>query len=394
MRVLHLGKYYPPFAGGMETFVADLIEAQRAQGLEVAALVHHEVRGWRGRWPAPGEAPPIYRAPTYGRLLYAPVAPSFPLWLGRAIRDHDPDLLHLHLPNTSAFAALLLPEARRLPWVVHWHADVVSSQLDRRLALAYRLYRPFEQRLLSQSAAIIATSPPYLEASAALAAHRARVQVIPLGLNPERMPEPDAANLAEAEACWGSGGVRVLAIGRLSYYKGHETLIRAAALRPDLQVLIVGQGEREARLAALIRRLGLEERVRLLGYRPPGLLAALLARADLLCLPSLERTEAFGMVLLEAMRFGRAVVASEIPGSGVGWVVREAGHGRLVPPGEATRLAAALEDLGRDASARALLGQRGRQALIERFAIAPVARALTDVYAKILKSTNHRWIFR
>jgi len=388
MRVLHLGKYYPPFAGGMETFLADLVEAQRAQGLEVAALVHHEVRGWRGRWPAPGEAPPIYRAPTHGRLLYAPVAPSFPRWLARAIRDHDPELLHLHLPNTSAFAALLLPEARRLPWVVHWHADVVSSQLDRRLALAYRLYRPFEQRLLSQSAAIIATSPPYLEASAALAAHRERAAVIPLGLDPARLPEPDAADLAEAEACWGATGVRVLSIGRLSYYKGHETLIRAAALKPDLQVLIVGKGEREARLSALIRTLGLGERVRLLGYQPPALLAALLARADLLCLPSLERTEAFGMVLLEAMRFGRAVVASDIPGSGVGWVVREAGHGRLVTPGEAASLAAALEELGRNAHERARLGEQGRRALVERFAMAPVARAIAGIYARLLQGQS------
>ncbi len=99
----------------------------------------------------------IYRAPCYGRLLYAPISPTFPFWLARAIREFQPDLLHLHLPNTSAFWALLVPAARRLPWVIHWHADVVASTIDRRLALAYRLYRPFEQRLLAASRR---SSPP------------------------------------------------------------------------------------------------------------------------------------------------------------------------------------------------------------------------------------------
>ena len=73
----------------------------------------------------------IYRAPSYGRLLYAPVSPAFPFWLARAIREFQPDLLHLHLPNTSAFGALLVPAARRLPWVIHWHADMVSSERPR-----------------------------------------------------------------------------------------------------------------------------------------------------------------------------------------------------------------------------------------------------------------------
>lgn len=387
MRVLHVGKFYPPFAGGIEYFLADLLHALPAQGVTAAALVHaDEATGAR---PNMGDAIPIYRAPCHGRLLYAPVSPTFPLWLQRAIREFQPDLLHLHLPNTSAFAALLLPAARRLPWVIHWHADVVASTIDRRLALAYRFYRPFEQRLLAASRAVIATSPTYLQSSPALAPWRERSTVIPLGLDPARLPDPNADALAQAEALWGTdGGLRVLAIGRLTYYKGHDTLIRAAAEVPETRVLIVGAGEQREPLLALIRSLGLERRVSLPGFQPDTRLNALLATCDLLCLPSLERTEAFGLVLLEAMRFGKPVIASDIPGSGTGWVVRQAGHGLLAPPGDPVPLAAALRALQSDPAHRERLGQTGRVALREQFGMAPVAKAVAEVYRRVVEKAG------
>ena len=384
MRVLHLGKYYPPFAGGIEHFLADLLPALPAHGVTAAALVHDEQPRRAGQWPAPDAAIPIYRAPCYGRLLYAPLSPTFPFWLHRAIRAFQPDLLHLHLPNTSAFWTLAVPAARRLPWIIHWHADVVASLLDRRLALAYRLYRPLEQRLLAASRAVIATSPPYLDASAALAPWRERCRLIPLGLNPRRIPDPAPAARQRAEAQWGDAPLRVLAIGRLTYYKGHDILIRAAADLPDSRVLIVGTGEQRARLEALIQTLKLGERVRLPGFQPEADLNALLASCDVLCLPSLERTEAFGLVLLEAMRFGKPVVVGDIPGSGAGWVTQQAGHGLLVPPGDPEPLAAALRELQHDAARRQALGQAGAMALRERFGIEPVAAAVATLYREIL----------
>jgi rhamnosyl/mannosyltransferase len=271
-----------------------------------------------------------------------------------------------------------------LPWIVHWHADVVASLLDRRLALAYRFYRPFEQRLLAASRAVIVTSPPYLDASTALAPWRARCHVVPLGLDPNRIPPPESTALARAEALWGEATFRVLAIGRLTYYKGHDVLVQAAAALPDSRILIVGTGERRARLASLIESLGLDERVRLPGFQPEADLNALLAGCDVLCLPSLERTEAFGLVLLEAMRFSKPVAVSDIPGSGAGWVTRQAGHGLLVPPGDPVKLAAALRALQHDPARRQSLGQAGATALRERFGIEPVAAAVAELYRRML----------
>lgn len=386
MRVLHVGKYYPPFAGGMEYFLADLLRALPARGIAAAALVHDERPNRRGQWPDPADPLPVYRAPCHGQLLYAPLSPAFPCWLNRAIRAFRPDLLHLHLPNTSAFWALALPAARRLPWIVQWQADVVASTIDRRLALAYRLYRPLEQRLLAASRAIIATSPPYLEASTALRPWRERCHVIPLGLEPARIPDPDPLAQARVATLWDGAAFRVLAIGRLTYYKGHDILIRAAAELTDSRVLIVGTGNRRQRLAALIQSLGLDGRVELSGFQPETDLNALLASCDVLCLPSLERTEAFGLVLLEAMRFGKPVVVGDIPGSGAGWVVRQAGHGLLTPPGDPAALAAALRELQRDPVRRETFGQSGAAALRDRFGIDRVAAAVADLYRQVLAS--------
>ncbi len=390
MRVLHIGKYYPPFAGGIEHFLADLLPALSARGIAAAALVHDEQPPF-SRHPSPvrGEGKvSIYRAPCFGRLLYAPISPAFPVWLNRAIRAFRPDLLHLHLPNTSAFWAMAIPAARRLPWIVHWHADVVASAIDRRLALAYHLYRPFEQRLLAASRAVVATSPPYLEASAALASWRERCHIVPLGLDPTRIAEPDPAAQSRAERLWGMTGFRVLAIGRLTYYKGHDVLIQAAASLDDSRVLIVGTGEHLERLTALIQSSGLGEQVRLPGFQPEPDLNALLASCDVLCLPSLERTEAFGLVLLEAMRFGKPVVVSDIPGSGAGWVTRQARHGLLAPPGDSTALAVALRALQHDPDRRRTLGLAGAAALREQFGIEPVAAAVAELYRRVLAATR------
>jgi len=390
--VLHVGKFLPPFAGGMEHFLWDLLHAQHEAGVPAAALVHHERPGWHRVRPAADDPLPIYRAPCLGRLLYVPLAPSFPLWLDAAIRECSPTVLHLHMPNSSALMALMLPRARRLAWVVHWHADLVASRLDRRLALAYRLYRPFEQQLLSRSAAVIATSPPYLEASEALRPWRERCRTIPLGLDPKRLATPTAAQIAAAEQRWQlgrpAGRLRVLAIGRLTYYKGHEVLLRAMSEVPGAQTLIVGIGEREPSLRQLIGTLGLGDRAQLVGACSDPEVAALLATCDLLCLPSLERTEAFGLVLLEAMHFAKPVVVSEITGSGAGWVVEQAKNGCLVPPGDPVALARALESLAREPDQLAQLGRNGNEALARRFGIRAVANAISDVYEQIRNASE------
>ncbi len=292
MRILHIGKFFPPVTGGIESFLGDLLPALERGGVTTAALVHDDIHQKQG--PACHGKTKIYRVPCYGTLLYAPISPAFPFTMRKAIQDFRPDILHFHVPNTSAFWALLLSIAGELPWVVHWHADVVPSAIDRRMALAYQFYRPIEKLFLRRAQSIIATSNAYLNTSNALAGFKDKCHIIPLGLDPDRLKKPDDAGLRWAETVWGQPEGRILVIGRLTYYKGHEVMLDAATALPDARILIVGNGERESSLKRRIHTLGLSNNVSLLGSLPESELHTLISSCDCLCLPSVERTEAFG----------------------------------------------------------------------------------------------------
>ena len=373
MRILHIGKYFPPDVGGMETYLADLIAAQQAQGLDVHALVHGTPHRDDPQW--------LTRVPCYGKLLYAPLAPGFRRALKRCIAGFAPDVLHIHLPNTSAFWALTADCARDIPWVIHWHSDVVTSRIRRKLALAYRLYRPFEQAMLAQAHAVIATSPDYLAASEPLSAWRAKSVAIPLGLHIQTQSET-----SQTPAHWQPGMFRLLSIGRLAYYKGFTTLIRAVAQLPNVELLIAGDGESHRELAALIAEstpAGQPPRTRLLGHVSEDQKAQLLAECELFCLASRERTEAFGMVLLEAMQHGKPCLVSDLPGSGMPWLIRETGAGDTVAVDDVAAWRASIEAARQDTSQREAWGNKGKQALANRFDIQHSAADITQLYIRI-----------
>lgn len=368
----------------METYLADLLEASLDAGLAVAALVH-QPRQSRATGPIRNNRFPLYTAASRGQFLYAPVSPGFPLALRRAVRRFRPDILHLHLPNPSAFAALALPCARHIPWVVHWQADVDGIALSPLVRWAYRLYRPLEQAVLRRSARVIVTSPDYLAASRALSPWHDRCRVMPLGVSATRLREIDPAQRARARHTWVQpDGLCVLAAGRLAYYKGFEVLVQAIEQAdPSVTLVVVGEGPNGKKLEDEVRARKLEHRVRLLGYRTDSELHELMAACDVLCLPSIDRSESFGIVLLEAMRYGRPVIASDIPGSGVGWVVRQGGHGMLVPPGNAVALADALNRLLTEPDLRQHFSTMATQGFAQTFELRASVEPLARLYREI-----------
>lgn len=265
-----------------------------------------------------------------------------------------------------------------MPWVVHWHADVVASAHHAGLAAAYRFYAPFEQRLLKRSARIIATSPPYLETSRPLASWREKVRIVPLGIRAQ--PAQDKEDM---RVDWGGGnGLRVLCVGRLTYYKGHEILVRAVAAAPDVRLQLVGTGDLGAGLATLVSQLGAGDRIGLRGAVRDADLQNLIATCDCLCLPSIERTEAFGLVLLEAMRAGKPCIVTDVEGSGMSWVVRDGETGLVVRAGDAVDLATALA-FARDNPPRlAEMGRAGQARFEKEFTIRAVSNGIQEVYAE------------
>src|SRR5207253_10753651 len=138
--------------------------------------------------------------------------------------------------NVSPFWLLLLPSARRRSWVVHWHSDVEPSRFKLSLRLGYPHYRILERALLEGADSILVTSRQYLDASKPLQPWLHKCHVVPLGVDPSRLPDVPAAQAAGLWKC--EGALRILAVGRLSYYKGFETIIHAVLGDPAKELVI------------------------------------------------------------------------------------------------------------------------------------------------------------
>jgi glycosyltransferase involved in cell wall biosynthesis len=170
----------------------------------------------------------------------------------------------------------------------------------------------------------------------------------------------------------------LVSVGRFAYPKDFVTLVRALGLlgKGSFRTLVVGDGPERAELEAELARSGAD--VQLLGER--GDVPQLLAEADVFCLSS--RSEGLPLSILEAMAAGLPVVASAV--GGVPEQVADGETGFLVPPGDETALAAALERLAGDAELRGRLGAAGRARAEERFDLPHVREAHLRLYSELL----------
>jgi len=393
LRILHIGKYYAPFRGGVETYLQDSLKALALRGHACVALVHNHATGLRNSDEQHGDAQAggspwrVVRSATWASAFFTPVSPGFRNDLQHLIDSFQPDVIHAHFPNPSACWLLTLRSTRAIPLVIHWHADVLTDQQGPVMRLLYRLYRPLEKRLLDRAGAIIATSRCYLESSDALQGHLHKCHVVPLGLDPERIMAPDVS-LAPSPGPSVTAKFQILAIGRLTYYKGFGILIRAMKELPNSELTVIGQGSLAQELSGLARQLDVEGRVRFLGGVDDAELREHLHNCDCLCLPSIERTEAFGLVLLEAMAFGKPTVVSNVSGSGMGWVVEDGVTGLHTEPGNAHALARALETLRLDPVLARNLGRAGKQRFDSTFSIGPSVDGLEDVYEGVVTAAQ------
>lgn len=168
----------------------------------------------------------------------------------------------------------------------------------------------------------------------------------------------------------------------MSHYKGFAVLLDALARTPAASLVLIGQGEESDRLRAQVARLGLGDRVAMAGELSEADLLAAYAAADALVLPSLDRSEAFGLVLLEAMRARLALVASNIAGSGIGQVIVNEISGLLVKPGRMDELAKALSRIS-DPLLRASLADAGHQRWREHFTLEQSAQSVLAIYLQL-----------
>jgi glycosyltransferase involved in cell wall biosynthesis len=170
--------------------------------------------------------------------------------------------------------------------------------------------------------------------------------------------------------------------GPLEPVKGHVYFLGAAqrvvADRPDTEFLIAGSGPEEQNLRRLARELGLARHVTFIssGYD----FASALSAMDIFCLPSLR--QGLGTIMLEAMAFGRPVIASGV--GGVYSVIRSPQIGLIVPPSDSARLAAAMLQLLDDPVRARALGEMGRQLVCEEFTAARMVTEVAGLYREVL----------
>ncbi|MEP7357120.1 MAG: glycosyltransferase [Anaerolineales bacterium] len=367
MEILHLYKDYFPVLGGIENHVRLLAEAQAARGHTVTVLV-------AGRGPQTQiEQLNGVRVIRAGRL--ATVA-STPLSLALALRlrAERPAILHQHMPYPAGDAAqAVFSRAQRR--VITYHSDIIRQRA------LLRFYAPLLRHSLHRAHAIIATSPPYVTSSPFLAPLAGHCTVIPYGIDVAHFAQADSAEVAAIRQRYGPR--LILFVGQLRYYKGVDYLIRAMPSVDGCVLLAGGESsQRQAELEALARSLGVAERVIFMGQQTAAL-PALYHACDVFALPSIERSEAFAIVQLEAMAAGRPVVSTDV-GTGVAWVNQHDRTGLVVPPRDPPALAAALNQILANPTRASEMGAAGQRRVTDNFAQEQMLARIEQLYAQVL----------
>ena len=368
MRVLGIGKFYPPeYQGGLESVVATLNAELVRRGIPVTYVVS------RVRGPARSEdvdGVRVVRAGSFGLVLSQPVSPA----LLMAVRREPGDVLHLHHPNPLGDLAAL---GDRRPLVITHHSDVVRQR-------ALRLfYGPLLHAAFARARFVTVGSSQLAASSRELGRWQAKLRVIPFGIEHTRFAATPVvtARAAALRKAWGGAGGGgepvILAVGRLVGYKGFDVLIRAVAAL-EARLVLVGTGPEEPRLRALAG-----PRVVFAGRVSDADLVAAYHAADLCCLPSVTMAEAFGVVLLEAMACAKPLVTTALP-TGVAAVNRDGVTGLVVPPGDVGALREALTALLASPSRRADLGAEGRRVLEREYTAAVMGQRYEALYREAI----------
>ena len=377
MRVLQFGRFWNAQYGGIERHVSLLGHGLAAQGVEVVNLVAASGRTWSD------ESQGLYRlvqAPSFGEAHSMALSPALVFKALALHREKPFDIFHLHFPDPlSHLTSMLLPANVRR--VITWHSDIIRQK--RLLAL----YKPFQSRIVRQADALVAATQAHFDSSTQIPADvpALRRHVIPYGLDyaPLELNARTAALRDELRHRAGGRGL-VFALGRHVYYKGFDVLIDALK-HTDAFLILGGDGPLRPQLEQQAADLGFSDRICFAGRIPEQDLGAYFHACDVFCLPSVEQSEAFGLVQLEAMACGKPVVCTQL-NNGVN-VVNVAGEtGFAVPVRDALALGKCLARLLGDPVLRQRLGDQALEHT-EKYSVPSMTASHLRLYQDLL-STN------
>ena len=341
MRILLALTYYRPHVSGLTIYAERLARGLARRGHAVTVLTSRFAPALPEREERDGVH--VVRVPVALKISKGVIMPRFPAAAAAAIAGAD--VVNVHMPQFEAALLAWLGRARRRGVVLTYQCDLRLPPGALNRVVEWSL-RPLNRLAAAGADAIVVSSEDYARHSRFLARSLAAVHAIAPLVD---LPAPDAAATEALRATWGPRRPTIGFAARFAAEKGVEYLLEALpavlAAVPDARVAIsgaykdtVGEDAYWQRLLPLIDRH--RERLLFLDLLPMEAMPSFYAACDVLAVTSLNSTEAFGMVQVEAMLSGTPVVATDLPG--VREAVGRTGMGLIVPPRDPQRLAAAL----------------------------------------------------
>ncbi len=287
------------------------------------------------------------------------------------------DVVHNQFPWPFADMLALICQNKNTPYIISYQSDIV------RQSGLFKLYKPLMNRYLRGAKAIIASSPKYIESSPVLNKLNQPVQFIPNGIGESQNAESYQIDRERIKKTHGDSFF--LFIGVFRYYKGISYLL-AAAKETGLPVILVGSGAEEDEIRKYIKVNDLHN-VSLLGNVSDSEKYALISLAAALVLPSSERSEAYGMVLVEAARQGLAMISTEL-GSGTSYINIHNKTGLVVPPKNSKELSKAMCYMTNNPDTVKQMGELARQRFKQYFTASQMGTSYVDLYQQVLNDSE------
>lgn len=367
MKILQLGKFYP-IRGGVEKVMWDLTENLSKRKIHCDMLCACFDSSSPGDEVVFNEYGKVIVLPTKFQVSGTMICPQMIKWVKKHCSEYD--VIHVHHPDPMACFALRM-SGYKGKVILHWHSDILKEKA------LMALYKPFQSWLIKRADKIVGTTPVYVAQSSALSKVQDKVTYVPIGIEPVEYDEKQMRKLRETF----SGKKIVFSLGRLVPYKGFTYLIKAANyLSDDYLVLIGGTGPLKDSLQKEISDQSLDNKVKLLGFVDDISLPSYYGACDVFVMSSVMKTEAFGIVQIEAMSCGKPVVATKIPESGVSWVNSHGESGINVEPQDPEALAKAIMEICVDENVYHKYSVGARQRFFANFVSSIMIDKIIDIY--------------
>jgi glycosyltransferase involved in cell wall biosynthesis len=370
IKVLQVNKLYAPHIGGVEKVVQDIAEGLNDR-VDMKVLVC-QTKGKTAVEQINGVE--VTRAGSLGIFFSMPLSFSFFFQLRKLSKDQD--IVHFHMPFPLGDAAFFLSgfKGKVILW---WHSDIIRQKT------LMKVYKPVMQRFLQRADCIVVATEGHINGSKYLLPYRDKCVIIPFGINVQSL-----FSTAEKISSQNSSGINrmknILFIGRLIYYKGADVLLDAFSHVHGAKLRIAGDGPLRTQLEEKAKDLNINEHVEFMGHLEDSQIKKLLSECDMLVLPSVANSEAFGIVQLEAMAFSKPVINTSLP-TGVPYVSINEQTGLTVPPGDAASLGIAIQRLIDNDDERIQMGIKARDRVMKNFKLNDMLDNIFKLYQNVLK---------